>query len=419
MNDMTSDPTIDQHIAAWLASEAPQQLPDRVLSRTFASTRAIRQVGWVPGWRSYRMRSMPAAIAAGAVAILVLALGGIALMGSRNGVASPSPTSIPSTATAAAAPAAAATASAPSHGEPLGTAIVRLDGTVREDLGLPSSAWAPKVSPDGSSVVYVDGNRLFVRVLGPGAIPRDLGVTVTGAVTEFGDYPVDAAPAWSPDGTMIAYASSGDIYVTPADGASAPRRLTTDPNLDEWPAWSPDGRTIYYVNAGATGLDDSGISPTQEVWAVKLPGGTPKRVTKDDVSELQPDIAGSGQIAIWQAGQIRAMDPANGHSASIQSPSGRAVKVPDGWNPRWSPDGSMLAILTFDSGAHTPSGAVSGVPSGMPILTIHIVDLSSGRDSILGPRVPGFWNPVSWTPDGALLINRYDCVAESNFTACH
>src|SRR5258708_9953489 len=50
----------------------------------------------------------------------------------------------------------------------------------------------------------------------------------------------DGDPAWSPDGTRLAFTSTRDgnseIYVMNADGSGV-TRLTTDPNRDGHPAW--------------------------------------------------------------------------------------------------------------------------------------------------------------------------------------
>src|SRR5207247_7231113 len=57
------------------------------------------------------------------------------------------------------------------------------------------------------------------------------------------------APAWSPDGTKIAFCSNRDgkdeIYVMNADG-SGPTRLTHSAAIDEAPDWSPDGTKIAF-----------------------------------------------------------------------------------------------------------------------------------------------------------------------------
>ncbi|MFQ5874860.1 MAG: TolB family protein, partial [Dehalococcoidia bacterium] len=52
----------------------------------------------------------------------------------------------------------------------------------------------------------------------------------------------DSRPAWSPDGTKIAFTSDRDgnweIYVMDADGSN-PRNLTNLPIGEYEPAWSP------------------------------------------------------------------------------------------------------------------------------------------------------------------------------------
>ena len=67
----------------------------------------------------------------------------------------------------------------------------------------------------------------------------------------------DGAPAWSPDGTHIAFIGdrgsdpdrtpNSDLYVIEAKAGAEPRRLTDFPGSDDGrPAWSPDGRQIAF-----------------------------------------------------------------------------------------------------------------------------------------------------------------------------
>ena len=59
-------------------------------------------------------------------------------------------------------------------------------------------------------------------------------------------------PAWSPDG-RIAFAN-GDIYVMNADGSGL-TDLTNAPAFDGWPAWSPDGTKIAFVSNRGSAYD--------------------------------------------------------------------------------------------------------------------------------------------------------------------
>lgn len=61
----------------------------------------------------------------------------------------------------------------------------------------------------------------------------------------------DGGPDWSPDGELIAFHSDrnggSDIYVMNADGSNVVR-LTDDPGEAYSPAWSPDGTMIAFVS---------------------------------------------------------------------------------------------------------------------------------------------------------------------------
>jgi TolB protein len=109
----------------------------------------------------------------------------------------------------------------------------------------------------------------------------------------------DAGDAsWSPDGTRIAFTSardrngetcfqecstSGEIYVTRADGTGL-TRLTTSEADDRSPTWSPDGRWIAFVSDRSNRVDHE-----NEIWVVGADGDGLRRVTTNGVWDLEPD----------------------------------------------------------------------------------------------------------------------------------
>ncbi|MBL8268599.1 S9 family peptidase, partial [Steroidobacter sp.] len=94
------------------------------------------------------------------------------------------------------------------------------------------------------------------RIKSPRIYLYDLQAKSFEPLTAGGEFE-ETSPAWSPDGTRIAFVSNreadwqysdyGDIYVAAAQPNSTPRRLTDFPGADREPAWSPDGRNIAFL----------------------------------------------------------------------------------------------------------------------------------------------------------------------------
>jgi Tol biopolymer transport system component len=157
----------------------------------------------------------------------------------------------------------------------------------------------------------------------------------------------DSAPAWRPDGRRIAFESDGDpvglnpegdleIFVMNADGTGV-TQLTRNAGLrDEGPAWSPDGTQIAYT---------SGADNTHGDINVMTAGGVHlRRLTTFPEADESPD---------WQA--IPAADtdrrcgdvtPATDvRAAGRGMPCSKARRLAD----RWSRRGMPPSIRRFDA----------------------------------------------------------------------
>lgn len=173
--------------------------------------------------------------------------------------------------------------------------------------------YAPELSPNGERIIFTNnGNGLWV--MNPdGSDPR--------AIT-FKD---DIDPTWSPDGSMIAFAStrngSRQLFVANANGKKA-NQVTDLNNMGGRSSWSPDGtklafyrgpqgdRDIYVINIDGSGLqrltnggDNLGPSwsldgewiaftsfrdGNNEIYIVRPDGSRETRLTNSPISDWQP-----------------------------------------------------------------------------------------------------------------------------------
>ena len=132
------------------------------------------------------------------------------------------------------------------------------------------------------------------------------------------------APAISPDGTQVAFAALGDLWLMPIAGQA--RQLTNDRFVEMHPTWSPDGRSLAFSS------DRDG---TMDLWVRELATGADRKVateaTKASWAPRGTEIAyltRDGTIAI------------TGRAAPISPP------IRDPGRPTWAPEG-LIAITTL------------------------------------------------------------------------
>jgi TolB protein len=90
-------------------------------------------------------------------------------------------------------------------------------------------------------------------------------------------------PAWSPDGTRLAFARRVDdtyrIFISAGDGQSAPTQLTPGSSCDcEEPTWSPDGSQIAYVGPR------TGAAAVRPILVISAAGGSARQLTANGLA---------------------------------------------------------------------------------------------------------------------------------------
>lgn len=91
-------------------------------------------------------------------------------------------------------------------------------------------------------------------------------------------------PQWSPDGSQIVYtqgdmSTSIDLWVMDADGSNR-RRLTEHPERDQRAAWSPDGTQLAWV---------SHRDGTVAIWTMDVDGGNKRKLAQGREPAWSPD----------------------------------------------------------------------------------------------------------------------------------
>ena len=291
-------------------------------------------------------------------------------------------------------------------------------------------AQSPSISPDGSRIAYA----AFKHDSWPWGSVYRWDIVTSGLdgsdrrrLTKSASiWVVNMSPAWSPDGSRIAFVSNRTglkdeggrerigafaVYTMATDGSDVRSVATGVAAEGTTPLWSPDGRSLAFV-----ALEPDSPDPVHGTW---YDSATKARYTVKEVL-YTVGADGSGLTRLGETAGYPSWSRDGSRIAFVRSDGDTHVAIvttdPDGSNEKkvfessevgaggyidvsWSPDGTRIAIV----GLVIPGGKVSPYDS----LSVSFVD-ADGSDpprliASLGSNARG----LSWSPDGSRIALRY------------
>jgi Tol biopolymer transport system component len=218
----------------------------------------------------------------------------------------------------------------------------------------------------------------------------------------------NTSPAWSPDGTRIAYTGTGDsniadpgfeeIYVMDGDGRHV-EQLTKNDVPDLSPAWSADGKHIVFSRASKL----TAVTPSAALYVMDTDGSNQHELYREQAKasaggvllftpEWSPD---GSQIAFTRVSY--AGDAAKTAVYVVNSDGTGAREIAsDGAEPAWSPDGERIAFSSArDKNGQTCFADCS--PSG----EIYVAEADGAARRLTNEKAED--SSPSWSPDGTQI----------------
>lgn len=190
---------------------------------------------------------------------------------------------------------------------------------------------SPAWSPDGTRLAYVsfENKKPVVYVHSIASGRRIVVANFKGS---------NSAPAWSPDGRRIAVVLTKDggsqLFVVGADGSGV-TRLTSSSAIDTEPQYSPDGQFIYFTS-------DRGGSP--QVYRIASSGGEVQRITFEGSYNVTPRLSPDGRTMAFISRRE------GGFRLAVMDLASRQVQIltdsTHDQSPSFAPNGRMILIAT-------------------------------------------------------------------------
>jgi Tol biopolymer transport system component len=230
----------------------------------------------------------------------------------------------------------------------------------------------------------------------------------------------DEAPAVSPDGRLIAFASTRDhspggmgsyeLYVMKADGSSQVR-LTRNELPEFAPRWSPDGAKLLFV-----GCSDAGDGRSCDIETMNRDGTDRRSLTRNDAYETDPSWSPDGSKIAFVRMEAQSHDPhfeiyvmdADGSDERRLTEDDTA----DG-SPVWSPDGSKIAFVSN----RAPSARCLFHDCVGYTTELYVME-ADGSDAERLTRTPHAETRPAWSPAGREIVFARILDEEQDYDVC-